>query len=576
MKRILQILKPYRGAILITIIFLFLSTMCNLMLPNLMADIVNEGLVSGQTGFILQVGGYMLLLSILDMGFSIASNFFSSKAAMGFGRDLRSIIFKKITGYSLNEVDKIGAASLITRNTNDTNQIQMLIMIGLRMMVSIPLNMVGGIIMAVSKDPRLSLIIVAVMPVLALVIVINIKWTTPLFKKMQTGLDKLNMVVREGLSGMRVIRAFNRTEHEKIRFENANRDLTQTSLTAMRRMTLMMPLTMTCMNIATIAILVFGAFRVDSGSMLPGDLMAFIQYVTMVLMTLMMATFMLNMIPRAVVSFKRISEVLEIDPEVKDPQSPTLPDPGKRGYVKFDNVTFTYPGAEEPILTEISFEARPGETVAIIGSTGSGKSTLINLIPRFYDIQKGRILIDDVDIRDMEQLALREKIGFIPQKALLFTGTITENILYGKPDATDEEIYRAADIAQASGFINEMESGYDSLLSQDATNVSGGQKQRISIARAVIRNPEIYIFDDSFSALDFKTDANLRKALKPVTKNSTVIIVAQRVSTVMNADRIIVLDEGRMVGLGTHSQLMNSCSVYNEIVSSQLSEEELA
>ncbi|MGI6576632.1 MAG: ABC transporter ATP-binding protein [Eubacteriales bacterium] len=576
MSKLLAKLKPYKYYILLAILFLFVSSILDLSLPNLMSTIVNEGIPSGDTNFILKTGLKMLLISLLIMLCSISSNYLTSKAAMSFGRDLRSDVFNKITNFSLHESDKIGVSSLITRNTNDIIQMQMLVMFMLRTIVSSPLHMIGGVIMAVSKDPTLSLVFVVAVPIMLIIIIFNIRWVTPIFKQIQTKLDRVNRVIRELLSGVRVIRAFNRIDHEKDRFNNANRDLTKTSLTAFRRMAAMQPFTMITINFAILAIFVFGSIRIEGGHMRTGDLMAFIQYATQIMFSLMMASMLFGMLPRAAVSARRISEVLNMESEVKDPENPKSPVEHLKGYVRFENVTFRYPGAEEPVLNDISFEANPGETVAVIGGTGSGKSTLVNLIPRFYEIESGKIYVDGVNIREMTQEELRSKIGYIPQKAILFTGSIADNIRYGKADASDEEIRYAADIAQATTFIDEMEDGFDSYLSQDATNVSGGQKQRISIARAIVKRPEIYIFDDSFSALDFRTDANLRAALKPITKNSTVFIVAQRVSTVMNADRIIVLDNGNMVGYGTHKELLNNCEVYREIVTSQLSEEELA
>jgi ATP-binding cassette subfamily B multidrug efflux pump len=576
LSKLLAKLKPYKYYILLAILFLFVSSILDLSLPNLMSTIVNEGIPSGDTKFILKTGLKMLLISLLIMLCSISSNYLTSKAAMSFGRDLRSDVFNKITNFSLHESDKIGVSSLITRNTNDIIQMQMLVMFMLRTIVSSPLHMIGGVIMAVSKDPTLSLVFVVAVPIMLIIIIFNIRWVTPIFKQIQTKLDRVNRVIRELLSGVRVIRAFNRIDHEKDRFNNANRDLTKTSLTAFRRMAAMQPFTMITINFAILAIFVFGSIRIEGGHMRTGDLMAFIQYATQIMFSLMMASMLFGMLPRAAVSARRISEVLNMESEVKDPENPKSPVEHLKGYVRFENVTFRYPGAEEPVLNDISFEANPGETVAVIGGTGSGKSTLVNLIPRFYEIESGKIYVDGVNIREMTQEELRSKIGYIPQKAILFTGSIADNIRYGKADASDEEIRYAADIAQATTFIDEMEDGFDSYLSQDATNVSGGQKQRISIARAIVKRPEIYIFDDSFSALDFRTDANLRAALKPITKNSTVFIVAQRVSTVMNADRIIVLDNGNMVGYGTHKELLNNCEVYREIVTSQLSEEELA
>ncbi len=576
MMKLMAKLKPYWKLVALSILMLSVQSICNLMLPNLMSSIVNDGVETGATQVILQIGVMMLGVALLSAGADACANYFSSKAAMSFGRDLRSITFRKITGYSLHEADKIGTASLITRSTNDILQMQNMIQMQMRMIVNIPLQMIGGIVMAISKDPALSLVVAAAMPILAVVVVCNIRWVSPLFSVMQKRLDAVNRVLRENLSGIRVIRAFNRITQESKRFNDANKELTDTSLSAFRRMASMMPLTMLVMNAAILAILWFGNIRVSGGAMTTGDLMAFIQYVSQILMSVIMASFMLNMIPRAMASARRIVEVWDMEPEVLDPETPKLPQKGVQGSVKFENVSFQYPGAERPILENLSFEANPGETVAIIGGTGSGKSTLISLIPRFYDVSTGRITVDGVDVRQMDQHDLRNRIGYVPQKALLFTGSISDNIRYGKKDATEEEIRAAADIAQATSFIENMEDGFDSYLSQDATNVSGGQKQRLSIARAVVRRPEIYIFDDSFSALDFKTDAALREALKPVTRESTVLIVAQRVSTVMNADRILVLDEGKIVGLGTHKELMKDCEVYREIVASQLREEEIA
>ena len=576
MKIIFSKLKPYLPLVFITIVCLFTSVMCDLYLPTLMSNIVNQGISTGNTSLILSIGAEMLGISLSSMAASICTNYLSSKAAMGFGRDLRAATFRKITSYSLHEVDKIGTASLITRNTNDVIQIQMVIMMGMRMMVDMPLHLIGGLIYALRIDLELSVILLIAVPVLACIILLNLKFTTPLFRLMQTKMDNLNRVMREKLSGVRVIRAFNAVDREKKRFNDTNYDLTQNALRASRRMAIMHPATMMVMNASVIAVLGFGAMRIESGGMMSGDVMAYLQYLMQILGSVMMANMMIMMIPRAIVSMRRVAEVLNMESELNDPEVPKIPEEGVRGSVSFENVSFAYPGAEEPVLKNISFETRPGETTAIIGATGSGKSTLVNLIPRFYDTTSGTIRVDGLDIRDMAQEDLRNRIGYVPQKALLFTGTISENIRYGKSDATDEEVRKAAEIAQAAEFIEKMPDGYDSILSQDATNVSGGQKQRISIARALARQPEIYIFDDSFSALDFKTDAMLREALKPVTQNSTVIIVAQRVATVMSADRIIVLDDGEMVGYGTHAELLNSCEVYREIVSSQLSEEEIA
>lgn len=429
--------------------------------------------------------------------------------------------------------------------------------------------------MAVSRDPGLTTVLIAVLPILALAIFIIAKKGIPLFKVIQVKIDTLSRVIRESLTGIRVIRSFNRTEHEKARFDDANEDLTQTSIKVNKIMGAMMPVMMLIMNFATLAIVWFGGHRIEEGHMQVGDLMAFLQYAMMIMFSLIMVSVMFVMIPRAQASAVRINEVLGMMPEISDLETTSSP-AARTGYISFENVTFYYPGAEEPAISNISFEAGPGEITAVIGGTGSGKSTLISLIPRFYDVTSGRIRIDGIDIREMKQEELRSKIGFVPQKALLFTGSIADNIRYGKEDATDEEIRHAAKVAQADEFISSMEGGYDAEIAQGGGNVSGGQKQRLSIARALVRRPEVYVFDDSFSALDFKTDAKLRAALKQETTESSVLIVAQRVSTVMDADRIIVLDEGKVAGIGTHAELMDSCTVYREIVSSQLSEEEIA
>lgn len=445
----------------------------------------------------------------------------------------------------------------------------------LRMMVMAPLMCIGGIIMAVSRDAKLSLVLVVSLPVLFIAILLVQRKGIPLFKAMQKKLDKLNLVLRENLTGIRVIRSFNRIDYEKKRFEEANADLTQTAIKVNKIMATLMPVMMLIMNFSTIAIIWFGGIRIDHQNMQVGDLMAFIQYAMQIMFSLIMLSMMFIMIPRASVSAVRINEVLDIKPNIKDAEN-VQKATDKSGYIEFKNVTFSYPGAENPAISNISFKANPGKVTAIIGGTGSGKSTLISLIPRFYDVSSGEVLVDGVDVRSMSQEHLREKIGFVPQKAVLFTGTITDNISYGNEKATVEDVKHAAEIAQATEFISELKDGYDSVIAQGGTNVSGGQKQRLSIARALVRKPEIYIFDDSFSALDFKTDAKLRAELKKETGDSTVLIVAQRVSTVMDADQIIVLDQGKTAGIGTHKELMETCEVYREIVSSQLSEEEIA
>ncbi|KGK84250.1 ABC transporter ATP-binding protein [Clostridium sp. HMP27] len=575
MIKLFRFLKPYKRYVAMVLILLFLQSMAELYLPTLMSDIVDTGIVKGDTDYILKIGGFMLLVAFGSAICVILSSFLSSKVATAFGRDIRKEVFVKGERFSLHEFDKIGTSSMITRTTNDVTQIQQVTIMIMRMMVSAPIMAIGGIIMALSKDKKLSLVLAVAIPLLGLVIFLVAKKAVPLFKVMQKKVDKINLVLRENLIGIRVIRAFNRIEDEKERFEEASYDFTTTAIKVNKMMAVVMPVMMIIMNFTSIAIIWFGGLRIDTGDIQVGDMMAFLQYAMQIMFSFLMVAIMFVMIPRAEASAVRINEVLDIDPEITDTKNPRNTD-GRKGYVEFKDVTFSYPGAEQPAIKDISFSVNPGETTAIIGGTGSGKSTLINLIPRFYDIQSGNILVDGVDIREMSQENLRKKIGFVPQKAVLFTGTISENIKYGKEDATEDEIKHAAEVSQASEFVNNMKEGYDAVIAQGGNNVSGGQKQRLSIARALIRRPEIYIFDDSFSALDFKTDAKLRGALKGETKESTVIIVAQRVSTVMDADRIIVLDEGRIAGIGTHRELLKSCEVYKEIVSSQLSEEELA
>lgn len=575
MLKLFAYLKPYRVPIALVLALIFLQSLSDLYLPTLMADIVDIGVVQGDTPYILQIGGFMLLVAAAGTACSVAASYYSSKVAAGFGQRLRGRVFEHVENFSLQEFDRIGTASLITRTTNDITQVQQVLTMMLRMMVSAPMLCIGGIIMAVSKDAKLSLVLIVIIPVLVGAIYLIASRGIPLFKEMQKKLDKLNLVLREGLTGIRVIRAFNRAGHEKRRFNDANLDLTGTGLKVNRIMGAMMPVMMLTMNFATIAIIWFGGFRIDSGDMQVGSLMAFLQYAMQIMFSLMMVSMMFVMIPRASVSAARIREVLDMVPTLNDPEQAknggTL-----KGHVEFQQVSFSYPGAEKPAIEDITFKAGPGEVTAIIGGTGAGKSTLISLIPRFYDVAGGRVLVDGTDVREMTQEALRAKIGFVPQKAVLFSGTIRDNIRYGKEDATEEEIRHAADIAQATEFVSEMKDGFDSVIAQGGSNVSGGQKQRLSIARALVRRPDIYVFDDSFSALDFKTDAKLRAALREETGEATVLIVAQRVSTVIDADRIVVLDEGRIAGIGRHRELLDTCKVYREIVSSQLSEDELA
>ncbi len=575
MTKLVRFLKPYSLVLTAVVILVFIQSITNLYLPNLNSDIVDTGVVRGDTAYIWRTGGWMLLVAAGSAIAAVVAAYLSSLVAAGFGRDLRSRVFSRVESFSLHEFDKIGTATLITRTTNDITQVQMVLLIMLRMMIGAPIMAAGGIIMAVSKDAELSLVLVVVLPLLVGLITFVAGKGIPIFKALQVKLDRLNLVLRENLTGIRVIRAFDRVDHERRRFQEANRDLTQTAIRVNQLMAVMMPTMMLVMNFTMVAIVWFGGVRIEGGHMQVGDMMAFIQYAMQIMWSMVMMSMMFIMIPRAEASAVRINEVLETVPEISDPVHPS-PASGRHGHVEFQDVTFSYPGAEQPALSHISFRADPGQVTAIIGGTGSGKSTLISLIPRFYDVGQGKVLVDGTDVRDMTQEALRARIGFVPQKAILFTGSITDNIRHGKEDASSEEVRQAAVTAQAAEFIAGMKDGFDSPIEQGGSNVSGGQKQRLSIARALIRRPEVYVFDDSFSALDFKTDARLRAALRKETAEATVIIVAQRVSTVMDADQIVVLDDGRIAGIGNHKDLMNTCAVYREIVSSQLSEEELA
>lgn len=575
MVKLFRFLKPFRIHVLMVLLLIFLQSMSSLYLPTLMAHIVDNGVVKGNVPYIWRVGGFMLLVAVAGVFCSVGASYMSSTAAAGFGRILRSRVFHHVEQFTLHEFDKLGTASMITRTTNDITQVQQLLNMMLRLLVMAPLMSIGGIIMAVYTDAKLSLIIVVVVPLLGLAILMIFRQGMALFRAMQTKIDRLNRVLREGLTGIRVIRSFNRIEYEKTRFDEANWDLTDTAIRVNQIMASMQPIMMLILNFSTIAIVWFGGIRISNGQMQIGSLMAFIQYAMQILFSVMMVSMMFFMVPRAAASATRINEILEIDPEITDANLVQRADQ-QHGVVQFDNVTFHYPGAEQPALSAASFCTRPGEVTAIIGGTGSGKSTLVNLIPRFYDVTEGTVLVDGVDVREQAQVHLREKMGYIPQQAMLFSGTIAENIRFGAAGASDADVRQAADIAQATEFIEGLHDGFNAVITQGGTNLSGGQKQRLSIARALACRPEIFIFDDSFSALDFKTDAKLREALRSVTSNATVLIVAQRVTTVMDADQIVVLDEGRVAGIGRHKELMESCEVYREIVSSQLSEEEIA
>ncbi|MGA2613148.1 MAG: ABC transporter ATP-binding protein [Spirochaetia bacterium] len=575
MLKLSRYLRPYAAPIALVLGLIFLQSLSELYLPTLMADIVDTGIAKGDVVYILRVGGIMLLVALGGVACSVVASWFSAQVGMGYGRDLRRLVFTHVEGFSLHEFDRVGTPSLITRTTNDITQVQNFAMVLMRMMIMAPIMAIGGVIMAFQKDARLTWVLGVAIPLLAAIIILVASRGLPLFRAIQAKIDRINLVMREGLTGVRVVRAFDRVDHQKERFDDANKDLTATSITVNKIMALLFPVMMLVMNFTSVAIIWFGAKRINIGEMQVGSLMAFLQYAIQILFSVLMVSFLFVMLPRASVSAGRIHEVLAIEPEIRDrPQTRTAEE--ERGFIEFRNVTFSYPGAEEPAIRNISFSAGPGEVTAIIGGTGAGKSTIVNLIPRFYDVDSGSVLVDGVDIREMEQESLRAKLGFVPQRAVLFNDSIASNIRYGREDATDEEVAGAAQIAQAKGFILEMQDGFQSVVAQGGTNLSGGQKQRLAIARALVRKPEIYVFDDTFSALDFRTDADLRAALRKETADATVIIVAQRVNTIMDADRIIVLDDGEVVGQGTHRELIRTCEVYREIVASQLTEEALA
>jgi len=572
---LVKYLKPYWKQVAFVAVLVLAQSIANLYLPELNADIINNGVAKGDTAYILQTGGFMLLVTLLLGVTSIISVYWGSKTAMAFGRDLRHSVFRRVESFSLAEVNTFGPPSLITRNTNDVQQVQMLVLLGLNMMLAAPVMSIGGIIMALRQDVPLSGLLVVIIPLMAIIIGSLMRKALPLFKAMQVKIDRVNQVMREKLAGIRVIRAFVRSDYEEARFDVANLDLTDTSLKVGRLFAIMIPSVMAIFNISLVAVMWFGGLRIESGAMPIGNLTAFLTYIMQILMSVMMAVLMFVMVPRAAASVERIKEVIETEPQICDPATPAEVS-DTRGFIEFRDVEFRYPGAEDPVLCGVSFRAEPGQTTAIVGSTGSGKSTLINLIPRFYDVTGGAVLVDGVDIREMTQEQLWDKIGFIPQKAFLFSGTVASNLRYGKEDATDEELWHALKVAQGKAFVTSMPEGLDAPIAQGGTNVSGGQRQRLAIARALVKRPEVYVFDDSFSALDFKTDAALRSALKNDITDATVIIVAQRVSTIMHADTIIVMDNGTVVGSGTHDELMVSCETYREIVHSQLTEEEIA
>lgn len=583
MLKVLSYLKNYKWSAIFATIFILFNSAMQLVLPSMMADIMNNGIAGGKLVYIYIMGFFMIIASIFGVFAAVLSSYFSSKASTGFGKELRRAVFLKAESLSQCDIDKIGVSSMITRSTNDITQIQNLVLVSMRMIISAPIMMVGGAIMAFTMNKTLSLVIFTVIPIIALIALFVVKRVLPWFEQMQKKTDALNQVVRERLGGVRVIRAFNRQKHEQERFRKANFELTEIALKTNRLFASLIPLAMFLMYSMIIALIWLGSRQVNNMDVTTqaqeiagtiGNLQAFMMYLIMIVFAVGLAASMFVMVPRAAISARRICAILDMEPMIKEPQTPAV-SIGGQGKVEFKNVSFGYDGAERNVINNVSFTANPGEVTAIIGGTGCGKTTLINLISRFYDVSSGEILVDGTNIKDMALSDLHKKIGYVPQKVLLFSGTVADNLRYGKEDATEEEMWKALETAQAANFVNQLPKKLESRLSQNATNLSGGQKQRISIARALIRNAEIYIFDDSFSALDFKTDALLRAAIQKNFADSTQIIVAQRVGTVLNADKIIVLDDGEIAGQGTHKELLKTCKVYREIVESQLSKEEI-
>jgi ATP-binding cassette subfamily B multidrug efflux pump len=568
-------LKPYKVPIVLVVLLQLISTIATLYLPTLNADLIDNGVVNGDTGYIMRIGGAMLVVTLGQIFASIVAVYFGARTAMAAGRDIRSAIFRRVQSFSAREVGRFGAPSLITRTTNDVQQVQMLALMTFTLMVAAPIMCIGGVVLALRQDVPLSSLLLIIVPVLVIAVSLIIRKMRPLFRTMQVRIDKINRIMREQITGIRVIRAFVRDVPERERFGEANADLMTVGLGTGRLMSLMFPTVMIVINVSSIAVLWFGGHRIDSGQMQIGALTAFLSYLLQILMAVMMATFMFVMVPRAEVCAERIQEVLETDSSVVPPVH-AVTSVTRHGELDIRGTSFQYPGAQEPVLRGVDLIARPGQITAVIGSTGAGKTTLLNLIPRLFDATGGAVLVDGVDVRELDPALLARTVGLVPQRPYLFSGTVASNLRYGNPNATDDQLWRALEVAQARDFVSEMDQGLDAPIAQGGTNVSGGQRQRLAIARMLVAQPEIYLFDDSFSALDYATDAALRAALSHETADATVVIVAQRVSTIRDADRIIVLNEGRVVGTGTHAELMDGNETYREIVLSQLTEKEAA
>jgi ATP-binding cassette, subfamily B, multidrug efflux pump len=568
-------LRPYRRELLLVVVFQACQAVATLFLPSLNADIIDNGVVKRNTGYIWSHGSVMLAVTLVQVGFAIAAVYYGSRAAMGFGRDVRRSLFHQVTDYSAREVAHFGPPSLITRITNDVQQVQMLVQMTATLLIAAPFIVVGGVILALRQDVGLSGILLVSVPVMVLTVGTVVARMVPQFQAMQTRIDRVNQILREQITGIRVVRAFIREPDEERRFDGANTDLTETSLRAGHLQAFMFPTVLLVLNVSSAAAVWIGGNRISSGQMKVGALIAFLSYLIQILMALMMATFMIVLMPRAAVCADRIQEVLDTPTTVGEPDEPVFELP-EHGRLELRDIGFHYPGAEEPVVEGVSFTVRAGETTAIVGSTGAGKTTLLNLVPRMFDVTSGAVFVDGVDARDIDMHTLWRRVGLVPQKAYLFSGTVASNLRYGDPDATDEELWEALEIAQARDFVSAMPGGLDARIEQGGTNVSGGQRQRLAIARALVRKPEVYLFDDSFSALDVATDARLRAALVPWTREAAIVVVAQRVSTIKHANQIVVLEDGRAVGIGTHKQLLETCPTYAEIVASQMSAEEAA